>query len=377
MISMRSGSVLRQHKILLISLLTLAACGSKKGGSKAASITVNGDTVIVAPYATLKARLKTMVTGSGAYSQELVSGATVKAIPTQYAEVTPPFSGRVTKVHLRLGMKTQAGTPLFEMISPDFMESQKTYFQAKAAYQNAGRTLQRQQDLKANGVGAAKDLEEAETDYEVKEKEYQNALAALKLFNTDVRSLVLGQPLVVRSPIAGEVIENDVVLGHYIKADDPPHAKVAALDKVWVTGMVKEKDIHLIHNLKRATVSLPVFPGRELTGTIYHINEMMDEDTRSVNVLVACDNPDHTLKPGMYATVTFATEPRTGRFIPAKAVLQFNDKSYVWLQAGKDRYIKRYVTTGITNQGNIQILSGLTDGDIVISEGAYYLSDAQ
>ena len=348
-----------------------------RSGSQSSGITVNGDTVIVAPRAPLKARLKTMITGSTAYSQELVSGATVKAIPTQYAEIAPPFSGRVTKVHLRLGMKTQAGTPLFEMISPDYMESQKTYFQAKAAYQHAGRTLQRQQDLKANGVGATKDLEEAETDYEVKEKDYQNALAALKLFNTDVRSLVLGQPLVVRSPIAGEVIENDVVLGHYIKADDPPHARVAALDKIWVSGMVKEKDIHLIHNLKRATISLPAFPTRGLTGTIYHINEIMDEDTRSVNVLVACDNPGHALKPGMYVTVTFATEPGNGRFIPAQAVLQFNDRSYVWLQTGKDRYIKRYVTTGITYQGNIQILAGLTEGDTVISEGAYYLSNAQ
>lgn len=375
--SIFSSTAFRKKSPVLLIALAAAGCGNKQGAGKTEDFRVSGDTVTLSPYATVKARLRTSTVAYSPYSTELVSGATVKAIPNQYAEIAPPFSGRVTRVYLRLGMKTQPGTPLFEMTSPDFMEAQKAFLQAKTACQNAGRVLKRQQDLKANGVGAVKDLEEAETDFDMKEKEYQNALASLKIFKTDVQQLALGQPLVVRSPIAGEVVANDVVNGQYIKADDAPHAKVAELDKIWVVGMIKEKDLHLVRDLAGAAISLPAFPGRTINGKIFHVDEIMDEDTRSVPVLVACDNEDHALKPGMYVTVKFMANPQQSMFVAAKAVMQFNDKSYVWLQSGKDRYIKRYVQTGVTYNGSVQILSGLANGDIVVSEGAYYLSDAQ
>lgn len=369
---------LNQNSILfLIAMTILTACNDKKIVTEKENYAMKGDTIIVPATSTIASKLKLETVKNEPYQLDLIAAGTVKAIPNFYAEIAPPFSGRVTKVNLKLGMKTQAGTPLFEMVSPDFIDAQKNFFQAKSAYQVARLSLKRQQDLKANGVGSQKDLEEAETNFEVSEKEYQNAVASLKIFGVNVNKLIFGQPLIITSPIAGEVIANEVVMGQYIKADDTPKAKVADLKKVWVAGQVKEKDIHFIHELDGAEIQVASYPNKKITGKIYHVDEIVDEATRSIQVLIECLNSDRTLKPGMYVTVKFTDTPQNTLFVPAKAILQFNDKSFVLVKIAKGKYTRRYVETGISNNGKIAIFSGLKANETIISEGAFYLLEAK
>lgn len=370
----------KQYRNLLVTLITataLTACGGKEETTDKQNYTLQNDTIVVPATSTISPKLKLETVTNEPFQLELITAGTVKAIPNFYAEIAPPFSGRVTKVHLKLGMKTQVGTPLFEMVSPDFIDAQKNFFQAKSTFQIAKLSLKRQQDLKTNGVGSQKDLEEAETNFEINEKEYQNAIASLKIFGVNVNKLVFGQPLIITSPVAGEVITNEVVLGQYIKEDDSPKAIVADLKKVWIAGQVKEKDVRFIKKLDGAEIQLASYPDKKITGKIYHVNEIVDEDTRSVQVLIECTNEDHTLKPGMYVTVKFIDTPENTLFVPAKAVLQYNDSSFVLVQLEKGKYVRRYVETGISSNGKIAILSGLKANEIIISEGAFYLLEAK
>jgi len=364
-------------RFLFISILSiyLMGCHAKVDEKIIENFTQNGDTIQV--QGKIKSQLKTCTVLKQAHQLELITAGTVKAIPNRYAEIGSPFSGRVSAVHLKLGMKTKPGTPLYELISPEFIETQKLYFQAKTAYQNARLILKRQQDLKQHGVGTDKDVEEAKAQYEITEKEYQNTSASLRFFNVDTEKLVLGQPLIIRSPISGEVISNDIVLGQYIKSDDLPLAKVAELNTVWVVGMVKEQNLNLINKLDLAEIATIAFPDDKIKGTIYHIDEIVNEDTRSVQILIECHNPDRVLKPGMYVNVNFTKKASDAAFIPAKSLLQYNDQSYVFLAIGKDKYLRRYVETGITDKDQVQILSGLQAGDNIISEGAFYLLNAK
>lgn len=369
---------LNQNSILfLIAMTILIACNDKKTTIEKDNYSVQNDTILVPETSTIAPKLKLETVKSELYQSQLITAGTVKAIPNFYAEIAPPFSGRVTKVYLKLGMKTQAGTPLFEMVSPDFIDAQKNFFQAKSAYQVAKLSLKRQQDLKINGVGSQKDLEETQTNFQVNEKEYQNAVASLKIFGVNVNKLVFGQPLIITSPIAGEIITNQVVMGQYIKADDAPKAKVADLKKVWVSGQIKEKDIRFIHELDGAEIQVDSYPDKKITGKIYHVDQMVDQATRSVQVLIDCLNNDQTLKPGMYVTVKFIDTPENTLFVPAKAVLQFNDKSFVFVKLAKGKYIRRTVETGISKKGKIAILSGLKSNETIISEGAFYLLEAK
>jgi cobalt-zinc-cadmium efflux system membrane fusion protein len=367
----------RNLLLALITITVLPACSGKKETADQQNYTLQNDTIVVPATSIIAPKLKLETVTNEPFQLELITAGTVKAIPNFYAEIAPPFSGRVTKVYLKLGMKTQAGTLLFEMVSPDFIDAQKNFFQAKSAFQIAKLSLKRQQDLKANGVASQKDLEEAETNFEISEKEYQNAVASLKIFGVNVNKLVFGQPLVITSPVAGEVITNEVVMGQYIKEEDSPKAIVADLKKVWIAGQVKEKDVRFIKKLDGAEIQLASYPDKKITGKIYHVNEIVDEDTRSVQVLIECTNEDHTLKPGMYVTVKFIDTPENTLFVPAKAVLQYNDSSFVLVQLEKGKYVRRYVETGISSNGKTAILSGLKANEIIISEGAFYLLEAK
>ena len=363
--------------LFIAAAVMLLSCSHQPAETTYIDFTNKGDTIIIPDESRLKDKIKVIKVGEEDYQQTLTTDGFVKAIPNQYAEIAPPYSGRISKVHLQLGQRTSPGTVLFELISPEFTDAQKLFFQARSEYQYAGIALKRQRDLLQHGVGAERDMEEAKVNYDIKEKEYQNTKEALQVFGVNVDKLRLGQSLVVTSPISGEVIWHDVVSGHYLKSDDPAHVKIAELDKVWIVGMIKEKDIQHIRINGEVQVRSAALPDRIIKGKVYHINEAVEEDARSIQVLIECENKDHALKPGMFITAEFKSESRKTIFIPSTSLLQFNEQSYVFVRVGDHKYIKKTVKTGDTDQDKIHILYGLTTQDYIISEGAFYLLDAK
>jgi len=357
--------------------LLMVACHQPETAKETSDYTVSGDTIRVNTNSKLAGKLKDDMVKEQSYRSQLLTAGTVKAIPTQYAEIAPPFSGRITKSYLRLGMHTTPETPLFEVSSPDFITAQKIFFQEKLQLQQAEKTLKRQQDLMAHGVGTQKDLEEAGTAYDVEKKEYENAVIGIKIFKADPDRLILGQPLVVRSPITGQVIENKVVLGQFIKNDATSVATVAELSKVWVAGQIKEKDIRFIHELDECSIQIAALPEKQVKGKVYHVNDIVDEDTRSVQVLIECNNADRTLKPGMYVTVDFVNAPAQAILIPTAALLQLNDESFVFTEPAPGKYVKRKIETTGTDHDQVIIKSGLKPGERFLTSGGFYLLDAK
>lgn len=357
--------------LLAAGILVTAACNSANREPAAAPAT-NGDTITLPPA--LAGKIKTAIVETTPYRQQVSTAGTVKVIPTKYAEITPPFAGRVTKSFLQLGMKTTPDMPLFEISSADFMTAQKTFFQEKVQLEQARKTCKRQQDLVDNGVGTQKDLEEAQTALAVAQKEYDNAQMGIRLYKADPATLVLGQPLVVRAPVAGEVIANKVILGQYIKEDAGSVATIADVSALWIAGQVKEKDIRFIHTGDECQVEVAALPGVTLKGKVYHINALVDEDTRSIEVLISVMNTDHALKPGMYVTVSFSAPPVNALQIPVTALLQSSGAPVVWVAAADGKYVKRSITTTGANGSQVIVTAGLQPGERIITTGAFYLS---
>jgi cobalt-zinc-cadmium efflux system membrane fusion protein len=359
-------------KALVLSAL-LSACKNNSSEQDEANYTVDGNIISLKENANIKSLIKVEKVAAEDFRLELVTAGIVRSIPNNYAEIAPPFAGRILKSYVRLGQKVEPGSPIFEMSSPDYFNAQKEYFDAKQEFKQAELNLKRQQDLLKNGVGVQRELEEAETDFATKKSALENAAAALRIFNINPENTVLGQPLIVTSPIKGEIVDNNIVIGQYLKEDAAPIAIVAELSKVWIVGQVKEKDIRFIHELDEVQVNIAAFPDRIIKGKVYHVNEIVDEDTRSVQVLIECDNKEHDLKPGMYVTVRFIDTPEPAILINSKAVLQMNDHQFVYVQVGKDQYEKRKIETEGTSNGKVVVKSGLKSGEMVVSEGGIYL----
>lgn len=360
------------HIVLFSLVVILAGCRHRTTGETEKLYTVKGDTVYLQSDL-LSDKIKIEEVAIEPFVKEVITSGTVQAIPTQFAYIAPPFPGRVIKSHVRLGQYVGVNTPLFEITSPDFTSAQKDFYQAQSERDLAQKDLKRKEDLIKNGVGSQKELEEAQNVLLIAEKEYENSIAALKVYQTDPHSMVLGQALIIRSPIPGNVIENSIVTGQYINSDSEPVAVVADLSKVWVVAQVKEKDIRFIHEGNNMDIHISAFPGKTIKGVVFRVDESVDEETRSIKVLSVCDNKEGFLKLGMYTTVHFLDKPADCITVPEKALLQSDKESYVFVQVAENTFVRTPVETEEGKNGKAVINEGLDRGDRVIIEGGYYL----
>jgi len=357
-------------------LVLVCSCHAPAPETEIPSYTFKDSIITLADSSPIVSKIHVHPVEEKSFSQQLVTAGIVKTIPNSYAEIAPPFAGRVLRSFIKLGQTVQIGTPIFEMSSPAYFAAQKEYADAQQEYKQAELNWRRQQDLIKHGVGVQRELEEAETLFQMQKAALSNASAALKIFQVDPKQVQLGQPLIIRSPIAGEIVTNNIVIGQYVKEDADALAVVAELSKVWIAGQVKEKDLPRLAGLLEVQIQVPAFPNEQIKGQIFHINENVDEDTRSVEVLVACENNKRVLRPGMYVSSIFGSQPKNTLLIPTKAIMQKDNTQYVFVQVGDKKFKKRIVTTDGTHNDMSIIESGLQAGEHIVSDGATLLLQA-
>ena len=364
-------------KIFILSglCILMIACKQNRSVNESADIQYKGDTLVVSELSVVNSKIKLYTIEELNYSTEFNTTGNVKAISGQIAEIASPFDGRIAKSFVKLGQKVNVGTPIFEIHSSEFSGAVKDYFQTLQTKKIANSNLSRRKDLVSNGVGSARELEEAETEYEIALREYENAEATLRMFGIDPESISMGQPMKIVSPIAGEIVQTNMVIGHYVKSDAEPLAIVADLNEVWVVAHIKEKDINSIRPEDKVEIRTEANKGNVITGRISHISELMDEETRSIQVLITCNNKDRHLKPGMFANVHFINTPKSSIVIPSTALLQKEDENYVFVQINDGTYIRRVVQATIINPQESIVSDGLFPGDVIVSEGGIYLME--
>lgn len=362
--------------IFIILTAITAACNHKTDSGDERNYFIKGDTIFIPDKSNLKEKLKIETVKQEPYRYKLTTTGIVKAIPNKYAQIALPFAGRIIRSFVKLGQHVSVDSPVFEISSPAFFEAGKAYYHSKQEMLLAEKQLKRQQDLFKNGVGIQKDVEEASVNYELCKRDYENCVASLKVFHVNPDELILGQPLIVRSPIDGEVVEDNIVIGQYMKEDSEPIAIVAELSKVWVVGQVKEKDIYNIHESDEVDIKVSGMPDLDIKGKVYHISELLDEESRSLQVYIECDNSKRNLKPGMYVTTQFVESTSDAILISNSSVLQMEDSSFVFVKLPGNRYVKRMIETSGTDNDKAILKSGLKKNEEIVCQGGFYLLDA-
>lgn len=333
-------------------------------------VTVGKDSPITQKIVTAK------VTVSPCRTTVSTSGI-VRAIPSAYAEVSIPFPGRITKSYIKLGDRIQKGSPLFEISSPELFETAKAHSQADQEMALAEKNFARQRELYAGKMCSVRDLEEAETIYKNAVKEHESSKAALEAYGIDPDNAAVGQPLKIISPVSGKVVKSSLVIGQYLKEDAEPQVIVADLSKIWVVANVKERDLIHLTDDSEVSISLISFPGKTITGQLVNISELLDPDTRSVEVIIECDNSSRLMKPNMYGTVTFTSTQKEMPIIPNSAILQDEGRKYVFVKEDTNKYKKAYISTFETENDSSAVVSGLSERDEIIVNGAFYLVDVK
>lgn len=365
---------MQKFLMALAALFIMAGCGNKQVAKEAAETILTGDTIIVNGNSHVLDQIITQKAQLTDYVGEFRTTGTVRPVTGKLAEIAPPLAGRIIKSHVRLGQKVSAGTPLFDLGSADFFEAAKTYFAAQSASELARRTYERQKELAARGVTAQRDLEQAQSEAEIAFRELEQAKANLSIYNIDATKLEMGQPLRVVSPISGEVVKTNITIGSYATEDSGPLVIVADLSRVWVKALVSERYAGAISNGDRAEVCSNAGTGTLHTGTIHYVGELVDEETRSLEVIVECDNHDRSLKPGMFCEVNFFSSPAKAIVLPSTAIMKEQEYDYVFIETARGRFVRRKVETETAGKENVKITKGISEGENVVTGGGIYLN---
>lgn len=356
----------------------LPSCGNKAAETASADYVLAGDTVVVNPASSLASRIACAAVDINNYTPQFSAPAEVRAVPAQYAEVGVPFAGRITASLVVPGQRVAAGTPLFRISSADFMELCRTALDARSEKEQAARTYSRMQRMHETGMASDRELEEARADADMKARAAAEAAASLRVMGVDINSVVPGEPLVVRSPIAGTVMKNTLVTGQYVKDDADAAIVVSDLSRVWAVANVKEHDFALLRRgIDRVGIRTDAMPDTLIAGRVYHINDILDPATRSAEVIVEIDNAAGLLKPNMFATAQFTGNSSDELQIPSEAIRRRDDKAYVMRRTGAGSYVPVAVEVAEDAAGNVIVRSGLEPGDSIVTRGAFYLPEAK
>jgi cobalt-zinc-cadmium efflux system membrane fusion protein len=290
-----------------------------------------------------------------------------------YAEVGAPIASRLVAIHAANGQFVGKGQELATLQSIEIGRARAEYITAKARLELAQKTLDRKLRLAAEKIVPQRDVQEAEAGVTSSEAEVRAALAALGTLGAGEEGADSSQ-LVLRSPIAGTIIERLAVQGQQVEPAQPLF-KVSEMSRLWLTVNAFERDAVRIRAGSPARITFPALPGRTFQGTVALVGKQVNAESRTVAVRVEVANEDGLLLPGMSATAWIPVGGQGQRVmsVPAAAVQRLDEQWLVFVPRSSDTFEMRLVGRGRDLGGEVEILSGLEAGEIVVVDGAFLL----
>ena len=177
------------------------------------------------------------------------------------------------------------------------------------------------------------------------------------------------------APFDGTVLDREqIVPGVYV---DTTHRifTMSDLSSVWVEVAIHESQYGALSRSQDAAVILssPAYHGRQFPAEVIYTGDMVDPKSRTIKLL-ARENRDRALKPGMFVDVTLRLKGTLKAIvIPDAAIVSEDDHKIVFVQTGPERFERRVVVTGAYDGDKIAVLKGIEPGEKVVVEGAFKL----
>ena len=285
----------------------------------------------------------------------------------QIAWVNTKYDGWIENVAVNyLGETVEEGQVLFDIYSPQLVTTQMEYLQA---------------------VDYAARLETSEYPAIAERARSLVASTRARLGYWDItdqqietleRERTPRRTMTVLSPVTGVVVEklDQALDGMHVRAGMNLY-KMADLTTIWVDVEVFEHQVEAMRVGQRARVELPYLPGRPYTGFVRYLYPHFDERTRTMTVSIELENPDLTLRAGMYANVTFDVPvARDALTVPEEAVIRGGTRDLVVLERSPGTFQVVPVTLGRYGAGAWEVLEGVEDGDTIVVS-AQFLIDSE
>jgi cobalt-zinc-cadmium efflux system membrane fusion protein len=300
-------------------------------------------------------------------------------------QVFPPYQGKILKTFAELGDEVQQGQLLYTIHSPDLIQAESTLIGAAATLELTSKELVRARELYGTNGVSEREIEQATSDQQTAEgalKAARNAVAVFGKTEAEIDKTVdsreIDPALVVRCPISGQVTWYNAPPGLLVQpGTGPAPFSVADTSIKWMLGNVTESDSPLLQVGQPVEAKVMAYPGRVFKGKISKIYAAVDPGTHRVTVRSEIADPQHELRPGMLASfVIRVQDPIESVAIPMNGVVRNGDGSMAaWVTTDRKHFSQRIVKVDLQRDGLYQVLEGLRQGELAVTDGAVFLSN--
>jgi cobalt-zinc-cadmium efflux system membrane fusion protein len=300
-------------------------------------------------------------------------------------QVFSQYPGKILNAFFNIGDDVGQGDILFTIDSPDLLQAESTLLASAGVLELQKRNLARVTQLVKAGGSAQKDVDQATSDQQTAEGNFKAARNSVRIFGkTDAeidRILTerkVDSALLVPSPISGKIVARNAAPGFLTQPGNAlaPYS-VADLSTMWMVANVIETDAPAYKLRQGVEVKVPAYPNVVFKGRVTTVGSMIDPNSHRQLVRSEIDDPQHLLRSGMFASfIIHVGEPMHSLAVPAKGTVREGDGTMtVWITIDRRRFTKRTVKVGIQQNGWDQILEGLQANELVVTDGAVFLSN--
>jgi len=379
----RGASIAAVLGIALVAFVT--GCANKTSSQKVDPDAHQPQASLFSIASNQLARLRVVPAHTATFSVSIHTAANIDWDADHTTQAISQVSGPVTRILVDAGTVVKANTPLLYVSSTDASNAIVVYRKAKNDEDLARRVMERSKELLDHGAIATKDYEDTVSVFNDAASDVQNSLQALRIFglsqpdidDAQRQGMPVRPEIALRSPIAGTVVQKTVLPGQLVQAGATTCFLISDTATVWLLAHVFDRDISAVHPGDPVEASNPSFK-QTFHGVISHIDALVDPNTRTTLVRVVMKNPGLLLKKDMYVDAVIHTSTRNHVLaVPVSAILRdAQNEPIVYVEAKPGRFAQRIVTIGTQQDDEVEILSGLTKGENVVSEGSIFLQFA-
>jgi len=295
--------------------------------------------------------------------------------------VITQVGGPVSRILVVPGQHVREGEPMLEVSSPDYSQLLDTYLKAHDTFRVADKNYDRAKDLYEHNAIAERDLLQAESDRNQAQADLNASEQAMKILGIknpeDLAKAPSSAQIPVIAPMSGEVVERLVAPGQVMQAGQTQAFTISDMSTVWVLANVYQGDLAYVKSGDDVVVETDAYP-ESFHGKISYVSAALDPNTRTLQARIVVDNPGEKLKRDMYCTVMVtAGVIQNAISVPDASVLRDDENQpFVYLAASPGQFGRRAVEIGESQNGQTQIVKGLSVGDKVVGNGSLFLQFA-
>ncbi|HEX9620024.1 MAG TPA: efflux RND transporter periplasmic adaptor subunit [Polyangiaceae bacterium] len=363
-----------------LSVLVLAACRERSHGEHAPphdEREKSGDhggprVVRIRPEAIRRMEIVVAKVEAAPAAGGIEVPAEIQAEPDREAHVSSVVAGQLARVSASVGDHVEAGQTLAVVRSVALGEARAQAARARANVEVAESNFKRQEELQREGIGAERQFLEARAELRRAEAEQSAAERALEVYGRGGS----GSEVTIKSPIAGRVLSRHATVGEVIAPSDVLF-EVTDIARVWAVGRVYQQNSGQVREGALAVLTLQALPGQTFQGKLDYVAPALDERTRTLPVRLALDNPDGTLRPGLFGTLSISPASAGAETLPAvtaAAVQRLGDDTVVFVPGGAAGEFEAVSVSAAGRSGGlVRLTSGLAVGARYVSRGAFVL----